>query len=140
MDHNFLPLYDNTMDAVCVAWRNCVRRVWRVPSLTHCNILPHLTGVMPPELSFAKQTISFTEKLLLSKNKTVNMITGMGIYGTHSILGSNVRHLMAIYNMNCKVVDQKWNILCQGTGELKRKCEQIKELCYMRDTHNTGIL
>ena len=136
----FLPLYDNTMDAVYVAWRNAVRRVWRVPPLTHCNILPHLTGVMPPELSFAKRAISFTQKLLTSKNKTVNMITGMGIYGTHSILGANVRHLKAKYNMNCKVVDQQWNTLCHGTGELKRKCEQIKELCYMRDTYNTGIL
>ena len=128
------------MDAVCIAWRKAVRRVWRVPGLTHCNILPHLTGVMPPELCFEKRAISFTHKLLMTKNKTVNMITGKGIYGTHSFLGANVRHLSAKYNMNCKIIDQNWKVLCQNKGDLTRKCEQIKELCFMRDTHNTGIL
>ena len=95
---------------------------------------------MPPELSFEKRAISFSQKLLMSENKTVKMITGMGIYGTHSILGANVRHLSAKYNMKCNEIDKKWKTLCQDTGDLTRKCIQIKELCYMRDTHNTGIL
>ena len=78
--------------------------------------------------------------LLISNNKVVNMITGMGLYGRHSILGANIRHLKAKYDMNIKVINDSWKRLCQDQNNIIRTCEQIKELCYMRDTHNTGIL
>ena len=48
----FLPIYDNTMDNVCTAWRVAVRKIWRVPWATYCDLLPHFAGVMPPELLF----------------------------------------------------------------------------------------
>ena len=136
----FLPIYNDSMNDVIRAWHVVVRRVWRVPWRTHCNFLPHLAGVMPPELSFAKRAIQFSNSVINSKNKVVNMITGMGRYGKHSILGANIRHLTAKYELKCKVIDSKWKSLCQGQNEIIRVCEQIKELCFMRDTHNTGIL
>ena len=136
----FLPIYNNGMNDVFRAWHVVVRRVWRVPWRTHCNFLPHLAGVMPPELSFAKRAIAFSNSCINSKNKVVNMITGMGRYGKHSILGANIRHLTAKYELNCKVIYSKWKSLCQDQDEIIRVCEQIKELCFMRDTHNTGIL
>ena len=128
------------MNSVFTAWQVAVRRVWRVPARTHRNLLPHLTGVMPPEYIFAKRAISFTQHLLKSNNKTVNMITGMGLYGKHSIFGANARHLIYKYDLNCKIVDQKWKTVCLDQDELIRTSEQIKELCYMRDTYNTSIL
>ncbi len=32
-----------------------MRRVWRVPWRTHNNMLPHLTGMIDPELWFDKK-------------------------------------------------------------------------------------
>ena len=64
----------------------------------------------------------------------------MGLYGKHSILGANIRHLKAKYEMNSKVVDELWERSCQDQDDIIRSCEQIKELCFMRDTHNTDIL
>ena len=136
----FLPLYDNNLNSLYTAWNIAVRRVWKVPWRTHCNILPHLAGVMSPELNFAKRAISFAKLLSKSNNKVVNMITGMGLYGKHSILGANIRHLKAKYELNIKVINDSWKRLCHDQSNIIRTCEQIKELCYMRDTHNTGIL
>ena len=136
----FLPMYNDTMNDVIRAWRVAVRRVWRVPWSTHCLLLPHLANVMSPELSFSKRAISFTRSLLKSNNDTVRTITGMGVYGQHSILGANARHLIYKYDMNCKVVNQEWKRQCTKQAELIRMSQQIKELCYMRDTHNTSIL
>ena len=128
------------MDDLHRAWRVAVRRVWKIPWRTHCDLLPHLAGVMAPELSFAKRAIAFTNSCLESNNNTVKMISGMGRYGNHSIFGSNAKHLSAKFDLNCKVVDFKWRDLISDQNNLVRVSEQIKELCYMRDTHNTGVL
>ena len=61
-------------------------------------------------------------------------------YGKHSILGANIRHLTANYDMSIRFIEDKWKSLCQDQGDLIRTCEQIKELCFMRDTHNSEIL
>ena len=68
------------------------------------------------------------------------MITGMGIYGKHSILGANVRHPTAKFELNSRFVEEKWKSLCQDQGEIIRTSEQIKELCFMRDSHSIDIL
>ena len=57
-----------------------------------------LAGVMPPNFYFEKRAIKFSNQLLKSKNKTVNMITGMAIHGSHSVLGkiSNIYYINTI--------------------------------------------
>ena len=95
-----IPVDDRGMTEVCVAWRKAVRRVWRVPATTHSALLPHITGVMPPELFFAKRAINFFNMLRDSNNKVVRTITGMGIYGRHSVLGDSVRCLTYKYELN----------------------------------------
>ena len=136
----FLLIYNNTINELNRAWRVAVRRVWRVPWRTRCNLLPHLAGAMAPEFSFDKRAIAFIKLCCESKNKTVHMISGMGRFGKHSILGANARHLTAKYNLSYKTLENEWRKLCSEQIELIRVSEQIKELCYMRDTHNTGIL
>ena len=136
----FLPIYDNTMEDIYKAWRMAVRKVWRVPWTTHCDLLPHLAGVMPPKLSFAKNAISFAKLLLKSDNPVVKMVTGMGIYGYHSILGQNFKYLTVKYNLDSKTLIDDWNKLCQVQHEEIRLCDQIKELCYMRDTYQQHML
>ena len=68
------------------------------------------------------------------------MITGMGIYGKHSILGANVKHLTAKFEMSGNFIEDKWKSSCQDQGDIIRTSEQIKELCFMRDTHYIDIL
>ena len=95
---------------------------------------------MPPELSLANNAISFANSLLKSDNPVVKMVTGMGMYGYHSILGQNMKYLQTKYNLNAKVVNEKWRKTCQEQEEKVRLCHQIKELCYMRDSHQAQEL
>ena len=137
---SFLPIYNNTMDDVYKAWRMAVRKVWRVPWTTHCDLLPHLAGVMPPQLRFAKNAISFLKLLIKSNNNVVKTVTGMGMYGYHSILGQNAKYLWSKYNLDPCNVYKQWKSVCQVQQEKIRICEQIKELCYIRDTRQGHIL
>ncbi len=43
------------MEDIYTAWKIVMRRVWRVPWITHNNKLPHLAGMIDPELWFAKR-------------------------------------------------------------------------------------
>ena len=99
-----------------------------------------LADVLPPNLSFEKRSINFCNLLLNSRNKTVNMITGMAIYGSHSVLGQNIKHLSYKYNLNTNEVNKCWYTTCQQQTELVRLCEQIKELCILRDSPLDNVL
>ena len=137
----FLPVYDSKiMNGLCVAWRAAIKKVWRIPRTTHSDILPFIAGAMPPNLCFEKRTINFVNKLLKSKNKTVNMITGMAIHGSHSVLGQNIKYLTHRYNLNINEVKSCWDKQCQDQIELVRLSEQIKELCSMRDSTLANVL
>ena len=136
-----LPVYDKkTMNGLYVAWRIAMRRVWRVPWNTHNNMLPILAGVLPPNLCFDKRAIHFCNKLLKSKNKTVNMITGMALYGSHSVLGKNLKFLLYKYNLNVNEINKFWQRKCSEQDELTRLCCQIKELCLIRDSPYDNFL
>ena len=136
-----LPVYDkNTMEGLYVAWRIAIRRVWRIPPTTHNNMLPIIAGVLPPNLCFDKRAINFCNQLLKSENQTVNMITGMAIDGSHSVLGQNIKYLSNKYKLNTNEVKKYWSKECQEQNELLRLCEQVKELCMMRDSPHDDVL
>ena len=135
-----LPIYDDSFKDLFKAWRIAIRRVWRVPWRTHCNMLPHLADVMAPELWFMKRAINFANLALFSTNDTVRYISNMGIHNSNSIFGGNVRFLDYSYHMNGKNVLGKWKSVCEDEADIIRVVEQVKELCKMRDRFNEEFL
>ena len=95
---------------------------------------------MPPELSFEKNAISFTNLLLKSDNSVVKTVTGMGLHGYHSILGQNIKYLKAKYDLKSHNVSTYWKNICHVQQDLIRQCNQIRELCHMRDTYHEELL
>ncbi len=84
-----------------------MHKVWRVPWTIHCNLLPHLAGVMDPELWFSKRCIKFIKMAL--QITIVRTITNVGLNGTHSIIGGNLRHLRSKYGMEECNVMKSWD-------------------------------
>ena len=131
----FLPVYKfNCMYGLCVAWRTAMKKVLGLPRLTHSKLIPLIANVLPPELMFEKRSIKFVNKLLYSKNKTVKMIAGMGLVGTHSVVGKNYNYLMAKYNMSVNDLYSSWKAVCQQEHDLIKRCDQINELIVNRDS------
>uniref|UniRef100_A0A0P4VXS2 Reverse transcriptase domain-containing protein n=1 Tax=Scylla olivacea TaxID=85551 RepID=A0A0P4VXS2_SCYOL len=135
-----LNVCDGSMEAVYRAWRVAVRRVWKLPWTTHCSLLPHIANVMPPEMWFAKREIAFINQILTSDNMVIRTIGRMGVYGRHSIMGSNVRYLSYKFNMNIGDINKVWTQLQCDQYDLARTGAQIRELCLMRDRCDTTIL
>ncbi len=128
-----LPLFNKCMNDVYISWRIAMRKVWRVPWTAHCNLLPHLAGVMDPELWFSKRCIKFIKMALNSDNIIVKTISNVGLNSTHSIMGGNWRHLRSKYGMEeCNVI-KSWDEKCKNECESVVVCQQIREMYSWRD-------
>ncbi len=103
-------------------------------------MLPHLAGMIDPELWFAKRCIKFISMFMKSDNNTVKTIYMMGVNGLYSVLGANYRVLCTEYGMNLNNIMKIWNERCANEEEIIRKCEQVRELCEVRDRCVTSIL
>ncbi len=75
-----------------------------------------------------------------SDNNTVKTISMMGVNGLYSDLGANYRVLCNKYGMNFNNIMKVWNEKCANEEEIIRKCEQVRELCEVRDRCVTSIL
>ena len=38
---------DKRIEKYYVAWRKAMRKIWKLPNLTHCNLLPVITNCLP---------------------------------------------------------------------------------------------
>ncbi len=117
-----------------------MRGVWRVPWRTHNNMLLHLAGMIDPELWFAKRCIKFISMCMKSDNNAVKTIFVMGVNGLYSVLGANYRVLCTKYGMNLNNIMKVLNERCANEEDIIRKCEQVRELCEVRDRRVTSIL
>ncbi len=95
-----LPFFDVKIQELYIVWRVAVHRVWHVPWTTYNNMLANIAGVMDSEFFFEKRFIKFIKMALVSENCTVHIISNMGRYGSHSIMGANFKHLNRKYCMD----------------------------------------
>ncbi len=58
----------------------------------------------------------------------------------YSVLGANYGVLCTKYGMNLNNIMKVWNETCANEEEIISKCEQVKELCEVRDRCVTSIL
>ena len=49
----------NDVNAFYIAWRKVVRRIWKIPSTTHCNLLPAINKSLPIEFLMEKRCAKF---------------------------------------------------------------------------------
>ncbi len=70
---------------------------------------------------------------LNSDNIIIRTITNVGLYGNHSIMGGNWRHLRSKYGMEECNVMKSFDKKCKNECESVRVCEQIREMCSWRD-------
>ncbi len=78
-----------------------MRKVWKLPWTTHCNLLPHLAGVIDPDLWFSNKCINYFKMALNLYNIIIRTISNVGLNDSYSIMDGNWRHLRSKYGMEC---------------------------------------
>ena len=114
------------LKAIHVAWRKCIRRIWKLNSKTHNDLLHH---------------IKFIYNIINSEHSLHSRIALYSLYNGDTTLGENIRYFMDKYKMSYKdwyspfyninnyidtyVINNCINSLHSGLA--------IKELCMARD-------
>ena len=94
------PLYKNDLTKkISVNWRNALRRIWRIPSNTHCDILPLLSSLSPVDIQLKCRFLKFYRSLIKSENTLVCYLANVMIYTHRSTMSSNFNTILYELNM-----------------------------------------
>ena len=74
-----------------VAWRKVVRKLWRLPYITHCNLLHTINNSLPIQISLEKRGVKSIWSCLNSDNCVVKTISQLATKLPRSVFGHNYR-------------------------------------------------
>ena len=83
----------NDVNAFYTAWRKVVRRIWKIPSTTHCNLLPAINKSLPIEFLTEKGFTKFIWSCFNSHNLIIRNISIAAKMSSFSNFGDNYRYL-----------------------------------------------
>ena len=80
-----------------VAWRKVVRRLWKVPNMTHCKLLSTINISLPIEIALEKRCAKFIHSCLNSNNLIIKTTSISAITNHRSHFGDNYRYICYKY-------------------------------------------
>ena len=90
------------LKAIHVAWRKCVRRIWKLNSKTHNDLLHHINNCLSIEILLEKRCIKFMYNIINSEHSLHSRIALYSLYNGDTTLGENIRYFMYKYKMSYK--------------------------------------
>ena len=88
------------MEPLYIAWRKCVRRIFRLPYTTHCNLLPIIANDLSLEFKLHNRYLNFLDSLCGSKNSCVNLCVKLIGIGSQSIVSNSLSYLCYLYDFD----------------------------------------
>ena len=93
----------NDVNAFYTAWWNVVRRIWKIPSTTHCNLLPSINKSLLIEFLKEKGRAKFIWSYFNSHNLIVRNISLAAKISSFSDFSDNYRYLSYKYGIGIHV-------------------------------------
>ena len=73
-----------------VAWRKALKVIWRLPNMTHRNILACISDSLPLELQIEKRFINFFTNVVNHDTDIVKTAARLSMHNPWSVCGRNV--------------------------------------------------
>jgi exonuclease III len=140
-------LESSYIDSLFVAWNKASRRVWRLPTRCHTNLLPYIMG----QLYITDQLISRFTKLYHTMRDNGNKLTSYfarrGTQYANTHIGHNIlfvyeRHKVWLNKMDnhaLNIILHNSTFCCNDKTVLHQTGHLIRELCNTRDGLNNDI-
>ena len=75
------------MQTLCVAWRQALTRIWKLPYNCHTAILERLSGPISMFDTLCKRSLNFMQKCLNSENVLVNSVSQHAVFYSRMFSG-----------------------------------------------------
>ena len=99
--HMHLNYEDKRIEKYYVAWRKAMRKVLRLPNVTHCNLLLVITNCLPLNILLEKRLPKCIWSIINSENPIGNNVFKFVLNHCRSVLGKNFRYLAFKYKIKC---------------------------------------
>ena len=90
------------LKAIHVAWIKCIRRIWKINSKTHNDLLYYINNCLPIYILLDKRCIKFNYNIINSENSLHSRITLYSLYNGDTTSVENIRYFMHKYTMSYK--------------------------------------
>ena len=68
------PLWHDSVNKMCIQWRNALRKIWKLPYGSHRDLIPLIAECIPLDVVLAFRYVKFYRKLDLPDNMVVTFI------------------------------------------------------------------
>ena len=104
---------------LCVAWRQALRRIWKLPYNCHAAILERLSGTVSLYDSLCNRSLNFVGKCLNCDNILVNFMSRHALFYSHmgSFMGRNVQYFCERFGVcSLDVIDssKQWKLMADA--------------------------
>ena len=63
-------LYDkNSVNCIYVAWRKAIRKIWKIPNISHCRLLPYINDCNSMDSILERRCIRFLYNIFNSESQ-----------------------------------------------------------------------
>ena len=97
-------LADSKVQQIFTTWNRGVRRMLKLPWLTHRRFLPHIAGLPSAEVMVYRRFVKMARTMISSTNEIVNFIAAMCIKSKDSIMGQNLEKISCETNIDISQV------------------------------------
>ena len=130
-----------------VAWRKVVRKLWRLPYITHCNLLHTINHSLPIQISLEKRGVKSIWSCLNSDNCVVKTISQLATKLPRSVFGHNYRYFSYKYSIMSHQWYESYNSVHHSIMDyISRNCTDhnygimIRDLIHYRDSCDPHVL
>ena len=135
-------MYNRELEPFYIAWRKCIRRVWKIHFTSHNVLLPYIHNTIAFNVILEKRCIKFLWTLFNSGYDIYRTIIKNSLHNRNTTLGENVRYFMHKYNIvftdwfeNINILYNKIDIYVKHNFDAESFYvgNTIGELCEARD-------
>lgn len=142
----FTQLYHSNAKRLCITWRKAMRRMYKLPSRTHNNLLPIVTDILPADLQINLRFLKHMSLGLNHENSTVNFLFNMCNCLHRTVMARNFKYICDSYGISSNFVSNSSPTIVKNAVKKKYYSTiqendkaigtQIRELVFMRDCLN----
>ena len=93
-------LQHKLVDVFYTTWRKAIRRLFVLPRIAHCNMLPLVAACLPIQSQLLSRCTNFVNSCLNSNNSILKLLSSLALQGSGSQMANNCNLIKSVYRID----------------------------------------